>query len=87
MQVKGSNGVNSMGVGSMLKIYKAGRLGDASALLGCQNISVGYGYASGQAAIAHFGLGKESSVDVEVILPHGKESCRKNVKPNQRITL
>ena len=88
VQVKGPKGVNSMGVGSRIKIYKPGRLGDASALLGCQDISVGYGYASGHAAIAHFGLGKESSVDVEVILPHGKgKLSQKNVKADQRITL
>ena len=88
VEVKGSKGVNYMGVGSRLKIYKAGKLGDASALLGCQDISVGYGYASGHAAIAHFGLGQETSVDVEVFLPHGKgKLSKKNVKANQRITL
>jgi enediyne biosynthesis protein E4 len=88
VQVKGSKGVNSMGVGSRIKIYRAGKLGEASALLGCQDISVGYGYASGHAAIAHFGLGKEKSVDVEVILPNGKgKLIQKNVKSNQRITL
>lgn len=88
LQVKGPNGVNTMGVGSRLKIYKAGRLGDASALLGCQDIGVGFGYASGHAAIAHFGLGKETAVDVEVIYPHGKgKLSQKNVKANQRITL
>jgi enediyne biosynthesis protein E4 len=88
VQVKGSKGVNSMGVGSRIKIYRTGKLGEASALLGCQDISVGYGYASGHAAIAHFGLGKEKSVDVEVILPNGKgKLIQKNVKSNQRITL
>jgi enediyne biosynthesis protein E4 len=88
VQVKGTKGVNSMGVGSRLKIYKAGKLGNASALLGCQDISVGYGYASGHAAMAHFGLGKESAVDVEVILPYGKgKLTQKNVKANQRITM
>ena len=59
-----------------------------AALLGCREISVGYGYASGQAAIAHFGLGKEESVDVEVILPHGKGKLeQKDVKANQRIVV
>ena len=88
LQVKGSNGVNSMGVGSRIKIYQAGKPGEASALLGCQDISVGFGYASGQAAIVHFGLGKETVVDVEVILPHGKgKLLQKNVKANQRIII
>ncbi|HEX7906456.1 MAG TPA: CRTAC1 family protein [Chitinophagaceae bacterium] len=87
VQIKGSKGVNSMGVGSKIKIYRAGKLGDPSALLGCQDISVGFGYASGHAAIAHFGLGAESMVDLEVILPHDKgKFSKKNVKANQRIT-
>jgi enediyne biosynthesis protein E4 len=88
VQVKGPKGVNSMGVGSRIKIYRVGKLGDASALLGCQDISVGYGYASGHAAVAHFGLGKEEQVDIEVTLPNGKgKLSRKNAKANQTITL
>ena len=77
-----------MGIGSRIKSYSAGKLGDASALLGCQDLAVGFGYASGQAAIAHFGLGKEESVDLEVTLPHGKgKITQKGVKADQRITL
>jgi hypothetical protein len=88
VQVKGSHGVNTMGIGARVKIYRAGGLGQAKALLGCQDISEGYGYASGHAALAHFGLGQESTVDVEVVLPHGKGTLvQKNVKANQRITV
>ena len=90
LQVKviGSKGVNSMGVGSRIKIYKAGKLGNVNALLGSQEISVGFGYASGHAAYTHFGLGKEGLVDVEVILPHKKgRLLKRNVKANQQITL
>jgi hypothetical protein len=40
--------------------------------------------ASGQPAYAHFGLGSAQSVDVEVILPHGKgKLIRKGVAANQ----
>ena len=86
IQVRGSNGVNLMGVGSRINIYHSGKLGNTSALLGCQEISVGYGYASGHTDIAHFGLGKEKTVDVEVILPNGKgKRVQKNVKANQKI--
>jgi len=88
VQVKGTGGVNLMGIGSRINIYKSGDLGKASALLGCQDISEGFGYASGHAALAHFGLGKESAVDVEVTLPCGKGTLtQKNVKANQRITI
>lgn len=88
VQVKGHQGVNMMGIGSRIKIYKAGQSGKGSALLGCQDISEGFGYASGHAAIAHFGLGKEEAVDVEVNFPCGKgKVVQKNVKANQRITV
>jgi enediyne biosynthesis protein E4 len=88
VKVKGSNGVNRMGIGSRIKIYKSGQLGNPKALLGCQDISVGYGYASGHQAMVHFGLGAEKNVDVEVILPHQKGTIiQKNVKANQRIEL
>jgi len=83
-----SGGTNRMGIGSRINIYRAGKLGDASALLGTREMAVGFGYASGQPAIAHFGLGEESSVDLEILLPHGKgKRTETGVKANQRITL
>jgi hypothetical protein len=73
-----------MGIGARVNIYMAGKLGDASALLGCREIATGYGYGSGQPAYAHFGLGKEEFADVEVILPHGKgKLTQKSVRANQ----
>ena len=86
--VAGTNGVNKMGVGAKVNIYKNGKLGDKNKLLGTQDISVGYGYASGHQAMIHFGLGKYKKVDVEVILPHGKGILtERKVKANQRITI
>jgi hypothetical protein len=86
--VQGSGKVNRMGVGSVVRIYAAGRLGDAQALLDVREIAAGYGYASGQEAIAHFGLGTAERCDVEVTLPHGRGRLeRKDVKANQRITI
>jgi hypothetical protein len=84
VQVEGNRGVNRMGIGSRIKIYAEGKLGDAAALLGCREIATGYGYASGQPAYAHFGLGPAQKVDVEVILPHGKGTLTyKSVPANQ----
>jgi len=49
-------------------------------------IAIGYGYCSGQEAVAHFGLGAVARVDVEVILPHGRGTLmRKDVAANQRL--
>ena len=86
VRVEGTDDVNRMGIGSKVKIYPAGKLGEASALLGCREINIGYGYCSGQEAIAHFGLGKEEMVDVEITLPHGKGTVtKKNARANQRL--
>jgi hypothetical protein len=86
--VQGSDGVNRMGIGSTVRIYPAGKLGDAASLIGGREIAVGFGYASGQAAIAHFGLGEVQNVDVEVVLPHNKGSLvQKDVKADQRILM
>jgi enediyne biosynthesis protein E4 len=39
-------------------------------------------------AYAHFGLGKEATVDVEVILPHGKGALTsKGAKANELLTV
>ena len=86
--VRGPNGVNAQGVGSRINVYPAGKLGDASQLLACREIAVGFGYASGQEAIAHIGLGNLTECDVEIILPHGKGRIeQKGVKADQRILL
>lgn len=86
--VEGRKNVNRMGVGSKVKVYVAGKLGDPTAMLGAREIAAGYGYCSGQEAVAHFGLGQEAKVDVEVILPHGKGTfTEKGVKANQRLVL
>ncbi|MEA3210070.1 MAG: enediyne biosynthesis protein [Chthoniobacter sp.] len=65
--------MNRMGIGAQVRIYRAGKMGDAASLLGFQEISTGYGYASGQPALAHFGLGAEPRVDVLVTLPDRTE--------------
>jgi len=88
VEVQGPGGVNRMGIGAKVRIYPAGKLGQPSALLGCQDIAAAYGYSSGQAAVAHFGLGQAPEVDAEVTLPHGKGVLiRRGVPANQRLTV
>lgn len=75
---------NRMGIGSSVAVYAAGKLGKPEALLGFQEVSTGYGYASGQMPIAHFGLGDVTTVDVRVTPPGGKPAIDKvGVKANQ----
>ncbi len=87
VSVEGKGGVNRMGVGARVHVYPAGKR-DAASRIGLREICIGYGYCSGQEAVAHFGLGKSERVDVEVELPHGKGKLTKtDVLANQRIVL
>jgi hypothetical protein len=86
--VVGNNGVNRQGIGAVVRIYPAGKHGQSDALLGVKEVACGYGYASGQEAIAHLGLSTIDACDVEVTLPHGKGRIeQRGVKANQRITV
>lgn len=78
---------NRMGIGSQVRIYKAGQLGKAESLLGYQELSTGYGYASGQPAVCHFGLGDETMVDLHVTLPNGKTTTRTKVAADQALMI
>jgi hypothetical protein len=88
VQVNGTGVLNRDGIGTRVKVYPAGKCGDAHALLGMQEIASGFGYASAQAPISHFGLGTHELVDLEIIWPHGKGRLeQRGVKVNQRLTL
>ena len=79
--------MNRMGIGAQVKVYKAGQLGKAQGLLGFQEVTTGYGYASGQPAVCHFGLDKADRVDVLIQLPNGKRIEQPNVKSDQTLTI
>lgn len=86
VRVKGRT-FNAMGIGAQIRVYASGKIGDAAHLLGLQEISTGFGYASGQPALCHFGLGGVEQVDLEVKLPNGKLVKRPNVKAGQLLTV
>jgi hypothetical protein len=75
--------MNRMGIGAQVAVYRAGKVGDAANLLGFQEISTGFGYASGQPAIAHFGLGSERRVDVLITLPDRTEIRQTDVQADR----
>jgi hypothetical protein len=75
--------MNRMGIGAQVKVYHPG----TKTLLGFQEVTTGYGYASGQEAICHFGLNDVATVDVEVKVPDGKSIARSKVAANQRLTI
>lgn len=77
--------MNRMGIGAQVGVYRAGQLGKTEALLGFQEMSTGYGYASGQPTLCHFGLADETRVDVRVTLPGGKTIDRANVPADKAL--
>lgn len=88
VSLEGSGSINRMGIGSRILVYRAGGADNPSELLGCREIAVGYGYASGQPAAAHFGLGTEQQVDLVVVLPHGRgRVVRRGVAAGQHIVI
>jgi hypothetical protein len=90
VQVQGNpeHHMNRQGIGARVKIYPTDKVGDDKTLLGCVEIAAGYGYSSGQEAIAHFGLGDVKQVAVEVTYPHtGAKFTQSDVAANQRILI
>ncbi|HEX6110798.1 MAG TPA: CRTAC1 family protein [Geminicoccaceae bacterium] len=88
VMVRPADGTNAMGIGARIELYEAGRLGDPAALVGRSEIATGYGYSSGQEAVAHFGLADREQVDLRVVLPHGGAVIeRAGVPANQRLML
>jgi hypothetical protein len=86
--VEGFPNVNRQGIGARVELYAPGRLGEAEALLAVREIAVGYGYASGQEAVAHFGLGELRRCDLRMVLPHGRGQVeRRDVAAGQRLVL
>lgn len=86
VKVEGGPGVNRQGIGSRVFVYR--NLDQPKSRLATREIAKGFGYASSQEAVAHFGLGNHDKVDVLVVLPHGKgKITKKNVAANQRITI
>jgi hypothetical protein len=84
VQVVGK-GTTPMGIGTRVSVYEAGKAGDAKSLIGCQEIQTGYGYASGQPAIAHFGVGDRTNVDLVLEVPHVGKVSLENQLVNRRI--
>ena len=77
--------LNRMGIGAKVRVYTAGGLNRDAELLGFQEIGTGYGFGSGQAPVAHFGLGSVAIVDVAIALPDGSTRVLQNVPADQRL--
>ena len=79
--------INRMGIGTRIEIFREGHLDQKAHLLGLREIATGYGYASGQPAVAHFGLGDHTQVDLRATLPDGQTLQRRSVQADQVLVL
>ncbi len=77
--------INRMGIGARVSVYQPGKMGEPAGLLGIQEIGTGYGYCTGQEAVAHFGLGELAACDVQIVLPFGKGTLRKPGTPADQL--
>lgn len=67
VQIESSDAkLNRHGIGTIVRAYTAGHIGEPQHLLARGEIVVGVGYASGEEALAHLGLGTVESVDLRV---------------------
>jgi enediyne biosynthesis protein E4 len=81
VQVRGRQ-MNRSGIGAKVTVFAAD-----GTRMGYQEIRTGYGYASGQPAVAHFGLAAEGTINVRVTFPGGRTISRNGVRSNQRLVL
>jgi hypothetical protein len=73
VQARGSKApFNSQGIGAVVRAYEAGHIGEAKHLIARADVVVGSGYASGEEALAHLGLGEHEIVDLRI--SWGKQS-------------
>ncbi len=87
VSVQGAGKFNRMGIGCKVDLYSPGRGKRQGKLLASREITAGFGYASGQEAIAHFGLGELTECVVVVTLPFGQGTITRAFKANQRVTI
>lgn len=72
---------NRMGMGTRFSVFDGGKL------VGTSELNIGHGYASGQPAECHFGLGDAKYVDIVARFPSGKTVERRGVMAGQRLTI
>lgn len=83
VKVQGTK-MNRMGVGAQVRVYAPG----TRRLLGFQEITQNVGYSSSKPALAHVGLGKVETCDVEVTFStQARPVVLRGTKVNQRIVV
>jgi len=71
--------MNRMGIGAKVSVFSP-----TDQLIGFSEITTGFGYASGQPAIANFGVAQHDVVSLTVEFPDGRLIRRSGVLTNRR---
>jgi hypothetical protein len=73
---------NRQGIGTRIEVFSG------EERIGCGEIATGYGYASGQVAKAHFGLGDAARISLQLRFPDGSKREMKGISTlNQEIVI
>jgi hypothetical protein len=78
---------NRDGLGTAIAVYRSNQADKPGALLGFQVLGTGQGFASAQPAVAHFGLGGHTAVDVTLRFRDGSKQVLRNVPVDRRLTV
>lgn len=88
VEVVGSGSINRMGIGAMVRAYRAGRAGETDHLLASEEIAAARGFCSGHPPVAHLGLADTTTCDLVITLPHDRgRIVRRDVQSDQCLTV
>jgi hypothetical protein len=76
---------NRSGIGARVAVYRTGMLGRPDGLLGVAEIGTGNGFSSSSPALARFGLGADTKVDIAVTYPFGGPTVTKTAVLADRV--
>jgi len=78
--------INSMGLGAIVRAFEPGRADEPDALIFRSDIAVGTGYASGEEALAHLGLGEHARCDLVIHMGSHRQTVQ-NVSAGQLLVV
>ncbi|MCG2681544.1 MAG: FG-GAP-like repeat-containing protein [Kiritimatiellae bacterium] len=77
VRLRGDSKWNRSAVGAKIYVYEAGHCGDRERLLGFREVQAGTGYLTSKTIQQHFGLGRHSVCDIEVVFPASSRKERR----------
>ncbi len=86
VRVIGTGKLNRMGIGARVRVFRK-TAGKKDQPLGMKEVQIGFGYASGQDGVLHFGAGDAKALRVDVDFQTGTTATYDNVKPNQTLVV